>query len=61
MKFSVHNEKEKFTREAAGKNKVILKFIENYLKISQYRSLSAIGNIRENCKNVIRYLAVSNF
>ena len=42
IKWSIRSEKGKFTREAAGKHKVILKFIENYLKISKYRSLSDI-------------------
>ena len=50
MKWSVHSEKRKFIREAAGKHKVILKFIEHYLKMSKYRSHSAICNIRGNGK-----------
>ena len=53
MKWSVHSEKGKFTREVAGKlckHKVIFKFIENYPKISKYRSLSALWNLRENGK-----------
>ena len=32
MKWSVHGEKGKFTRETEGKHKVILKFIINYLE-----------------------------
>ena len=60
MKWSVHSEKRKFTRKAAGKHRVIIKFIENYLKISKYRSLSAIQNIRGKWQNDIRYFAISN-
>ena len=48
-------EKGKFTGEIAGKRK----FIENHPKMSKYRSLSAIWNIRENGQNVIRYFAIS--
>ena len=35
------DEKGKFTREVAGKYKVIFKFIENHPKMSKYRSRSA--------------------
>ena len=50
MKWSFHTEKGTFTREVAGKHKVIFKFIEDYPKILKYRSLSAMRNIRENGK-----------
>ena len=50
MKWLVHSEKGKLTRKVAGKHKVIIKFIENYPKVSKYRSHSAIYNIRENGK-----------
>ena len=42
------DEKGKFTREVAGKHKVIFKFIENDQKILKYRSCSAVWNRREN-------------
>ena len=50
MKWLVHSEKGKQTRDVAGKHKVIIKFTENYPKLSKYRSRSAIKNIRENGK-----------
>ena len=42
MKWSVHSEKGKFTREVAGNLSVIFRFIANGPKISKYRSCSAV-------------------
>ena len=39
MKWSVHSEKGKLTREVAGKHKVIIKVIENYPK---YQSIEVV-------------------
>ena len=50
MKWSLYTETGKLTREVAGKHIVIITLIENYPKISKYRSLLAILNIRENDK-----------
>ena len=50
MQWSLYTEKGKLTRQVRGKHKVILIFIGNTPKISKYRSLSALSNIRENGK-----------
>ena len=42
MKWSVQGKKGMFTREVAGKHTAIFTLIENYPKISQYRSHSAV-------------------
>ena len=42
MKWSVHSEKGKFTREVAGNHTIIFRFIANDPKISKYRSCSAV-------------------
>ena len=42
MKWSVHSEKGKFTREVAVNHRVNSSFIANDPKISKYRSCSAV-------------------
>ena len=60
MKWSVHSEKEKFTREAASKHKVTLKLIGNYLKNIKVKKSFRYMKHKENWQNVIQYLAISN-
>ena len=42
MLWAVHGDNGKFTWEVAGKHKVIFTFMENYPKLSKYRSCSTI-------------------
>ena len=42
MKWSVHSEKEEFTKEVARNHRVIFRFIANGPKLSKYRSCSAV-------------------